>query len=250
MSDALRFFCRAFVGATLVLCAAAAALTVSMHARDSAAQLRLEFLGGRCQQDAVGDGIWYHSAFPHTLDTTSTCYAAGASAITATHGPWAFGVRMHYVDLGKITAAGVYPMNDHEFAAPPSGRHCDPRTFTGCLGEGTGTQQAYGVSLGALVERGVGAGITLGAEAGAYVYHGTWAITVQPHGASQFPPVQVHWKGLEVTPYLGLTAQWGYLMAMGRVYTRIWANEHNCGHCTGFAYGPAYQLLAGVSIPL
>ncbi len=212
--------------------------------------IRLEALLGKCQQDAVGDGIWYHSAFPHTVETTSSCYAVGASAITATAGPWAFGIRANYVDLGAITATGIYPMNDHEFASPPSGKDCNPRTFTGCLGKGTGTQRAYGVALGGLVERQVGGGVTLGLEAGAYFYRGTFSIIVYPQAPSRFEPVQAHWSGLEVTPYLGLTARWGYLMAMGRVYTRIWANEHNCEHCTGFAYGPAYQLLAGVSIPL
>jgi hypothetical protein len=53
---------------------------------------------------------------------------------------------------------------------------------------------------------------------------------------------------VDLSPYLGATLNYGYLMLSARVYTLIRAAEHGT-NMSGPTKGPATQITAGVSIP-
>lgn len=173
-----------FLFATL---AGAAALVYLKLVGDTRAQeerpaltKRLEVLGGACRYSEVGDGIWWNSKYPHTLDMQDWCGLLGVSSITKRAGSMATGWRLAYTSLGKARVHAVFPMVDAEQALPAfSGADCDRRTMSGCLGRGAGLQSARGISLGYAIENEIEP-VVLGLEFGAFVYEGTWSVAIDP----------------------------------------------------------------------
>ena len=143
---ALRLFVRAFIALTLVLSAAAAALTLSMHASVSTAQRRLdllagqvaaesrvEVLGGQCSYGKVGNYVWHNEHYPHTLDLTPGCGLMAISKVEPRTGRTALGWRLAYVDLGTARTNAVFPMLDAEqISVLPDGSRCNASTWYGC----------------------------------------------------------------------------------------------------------------------
>ena len=210
---------------------------------------RLEMLGGQCKQGKIANGIWFQEQYPHNLDFSSHCAHVGFSFLTESHGPWSFGWRFAYVDLGTMRFDSVFTMRDDEYLLVYDGANCNPSTMSGCLGHGRGDQRARGVSAGYLTERTVGPFI-LGAETGLFLYDGRFHVAIDDKGASSnVGPMQFNWRGYQLTPYVGTTARYGYLLLMAQIYGRVRAAENGCGGCSGFANGPAMKLSAGVSIP-
>jgi hypothetical protein len=178
----------------------------------------------------------------------SACAFIGMSSVKPSQGRIRHGYRFGYADLGAARTDAVFPMVDAEQASHPSGTNCNPATFSGCLGRGRGEQQAKGLSLGYVAEMDA-AGAILGVEAGGYFYEGSWSVRITSEPPSAFQSVTLDWRGYQVSPYIGLSARYGYLTAMYRVYGSIRAAEHGCGGCSGVAQGKATQALIGVSVP-
>lgn len=210
----------------------------------SAADFRVEALGGRCLQDATGSGIWYVDTYPHDVATTSSCAFVGLSSVA----PGKLGWRVGLVDLGTIAVTADFPMADSEHALSVSGQACDPLTYLGCVGIGSSRQSAMGLSAGFAYEW-AALKATIGLEAGVFVYEGRFRTTVEPKAPSNFRSIQFYWSDYQATPYVGAMLRYEFLMAMLRVYNRVYAQEPNCNGCSGFADGPAQQLLIGFSIP-
>ena len=120
--------------------------------------------------------------------------------------------------------------------------------MSGCVGRGRGEQTAKGVSLGYVAEMRVSQAI-LGVEVGGFLYEGAWTVKITPEAGGTFTPMLLDWSGYQFSPYIGLTANYGYLTAMVRVYGSIRAAEHGCGGCSGVAQGRATQALIGITVP-
>jgi len=215
----------------------------AVHAED-----RFEVLGGTCRYTPVGNGVWYTESYAHTLNMTSSCAFIGMALVKPSQDRIRTGYRVGYADLGVARTDAVFPMVDAEQASHPSGANCDPATFSGCLGRGRGEQQAKGLSLGYLAEMDA-SGAILGAEIGAFLYQGSWSVRITSEAGGTFKPFTLDWSGVQISPYIGLTARYGYLTAMYRIYGSIRAAEHGCGGCSGVAQGKATQALIGLSVP-
>ena len=206
---------------------------------------RFEALGGRCNQTLTGDGVWWNSAYPNDAETSSTCFQVGVSRIETTYRSWDIGWRMAYVDFGTLRWQASYPLLDSEqHTVNPSGENCNQMTLEGCVGKGDHKQTARGVSIGAIAEKKLGPFVA-GGDIGIYVYDSKFSFRIEStpiNGGSTY-------GGLWMTPYLGLTLRYEWLMAQGRVYANIKAHESGCGGCSGVTNGPATQFLVGLSIP-
>lgn len=211
--------------------------------------IRLEAVVGSCKQGIAKNGTWWSNDYPTSIDSATGCYQLGASQITGAWRGWDLGWRAGWLDFGAVSANNVFAMRDDEqFNGVMNGAGCDPRTFHRCVGRGVMSQDVKGVMVGALAEHDVGAW-TLGLDAGGYAYHSRFKVTIVPHWRSRFRPFSVDWDGLNVTPYLGVTAARGYFFATARTFWTIRASE-SCGHCTGMTSGAAYQIAAGIQVPL
>ena len=210
---------------------------------------RAEVFGGTCSQNAIGEGIWYQSAYPHTLDLSSGCASVGFSVLTGTSDEWSSGWRFAYVDLGTLRFDSRFAMRDDEQHLAPDGSACNLSTWSGCVGHGVGKQTARGLSIGHLVERDFGS-VNLGADIGLFAYEGAFAVDIEGagHGA-HLSDLSIRWSGWQVTPYIGTMVRYGYAVAGVRWYGRVRAAEHGCGGCSGIANGPAYMTFAGLHVP-
>jgi len=227
---------------------ALAAFTFLLYPSSARAELRVEALAGQCKQSKIGNGIWYQEQYPHQLDFSSSCANLGLSVLTASRGPWSFGWRLAYVDLGKMRFDSIFTMRDDEQHQLHEGSNCDPSTMSGCLGHGRGEQRARGMSAGLLAERIVGP-LVLGADLGLFLYEGRFRVSIDGQGASSNVGLhQFDWRGYRATPYIGLTARYGDLMLMARRYSQVSAQEPNCNGCSGFANGHATQISIGISV--
>jgi hypothetical protein len=238
-----------FMGTVALLTITGAVLTLLYSSPRSAAQVRIEVMGGKCHYGKVGNFVWYNEHYQHSLDMSPACGLVGVSKITGAHGYTHLGWRLAYVDMGSARTNAVFPMLDAEQESVlPDGSKCNAATWRGCIGRGVGVQTARGISAGLIAERDVGGG-RLGAELGMYVYEGRWRVAVAPEAPSQFQGYSEDWHGLQATPYIGATARYGYAMAMVRSYLRIRAAEHGCVGCSGVAGKTATQALVGLSVP-
>lgn len=210
---------------------------------------RLEVTAGQCKQDKIGNGIWYQDYYDHKLDMRAGCESVAVSWITGRNDKgWAFGWRLAYVDLGALRVHSTFAMRDDEQHLHPDGTNCDPVTFSGCIGTAHGEQRSRGISAGYLAEHELGP-VTLGGEAGLFMYDGRFRVGIDGHGAlSNSGRIYFDWRGFQVTPFAGATLQRGNLFVRARIYAKVRAAEHSCGGCSGFANGSARELHAGLSI--
>lgn len=236
-----------------VLMAIAALLALFLYAKPTAAgeQLRLEVLAGQCEAERLPDGGWWSAHYPHAFDLRSDCYQLSVSEIFTQRAGWDLGMRVGHVDMGRMYVRALWWLRDEDFQRKPDGQSCDPRTMKDCLGRGTLWQKVRGFTLGGLAERQVLPPLRLGVEGGLFVYEGSFQVSVKPY---PHPDTYKGWtsgvyRGWQLSPYLGATANIGYVMFSARVYTIVRAAEHGCGGCSGPTKGPVTQIAAGVQIP-
>lgn len=234
----------------LTLASLGALIYVLVTGTAASEEPRIEALAGGCKQHAVGDGVWWNSNYPYTLDMRSGCAQLSMSEIRSRRGPWGHGMRVAYVNFGSIHANGVYPMRDEEqFTTKPDGMHCNTSNWHGCVGKGVGVQKAEGMSWGYIVERDLGA-VTLGGEAGLFVYYSSWRVLIDSYPvAGKFGPVDMTFEGWQATPFLGATLRYRYLFAQARAYASMKAATHGCSGCSGVTNGTGTQVAAGLSVP-
>ena len=229
---------------TKTMLALAIAGAFSFPSTSHSSEWRWEALGGTCKYSAVGDGIWYNSKYPHHIDLSSTCGFIGASKIVAGRG-W----RIGYASLGTARITGRYPVVDAEQALPAfTSKHCNITTWSGCIAEGKAVQSAKGISTGYVVETSKGNN-NLGIEGGLFLYDGSFTVDLRPVGNYQasWMDKPIHWRGIQLSPYAGVTWRNGILTASARYYGNIRAAEHGCGYCSGLASGGLTQYMIGLS---
>lgn len=230
----------------------------------AAAEPRIEVLGGACNQTRSEKGSWWNDHYPTSIDLSTSCSQIGVSAtpwkLLAFGTPWDAGWRLAYVNLGRITTDSVMALRDDEQFANPSGAHCDHATNSGCLIRTVGGGTAQGISAGLLMERDLAGfqfarpqrnGIVFGVEGGLFVYHNRFTIDITRYPDPGGAPA-IHWdeaEGWLATTYVGANLRFLQLMVSARAYQRVTAHAVGCGGCSGITKGPAYQVVAGFSIP-
>ena len=207
--------------------------------------LRFEAQAGVCEHGRAGSGIWWNAAYPTEIDLRSACWSLGVSQVPWRAQGWSLGWRADYVDLGRYQADNVFALRDDEQFSGVTGEDCDLATGRGCLGRGRINGRTRGVSIGALAEHSAGA-LVLGAEAGVFLYYNWFAVAVTSYPQDQ-PLAAMKWGDIQATPYAGITARYGVLIATGRVYGNVVAAEHNCPGCSGITHGPAWQVMIGLN---
>jgi len=212
--------------------------------------LRFEALGGTCDQTRDDKGIWWNDHYETNVDLSTRCYQLGVSKT-----PWAWkgldlGWRAAYVNLGKIKTNSVMAARDEDqFVAQPDGSNCDWATSHGCAMRTIGGGTAQGLSFGGVIEKPIHR-FVLGAEAGGFFYYNHFTVDILSYPDGAFVTHWDHAKGWLLTPYWGLNLRHKWLMLAVRHYQKVTAHKSGCGGCSGIANGEAWQVTAGVSIPL
>ena len=197
---------------------------------------RAEGLVGRSHLPEGGDDLWYQSELPYRMGRTSTAVQASVSARFRAFDdePYAFGLRIALVDLGRAHVDALW-VSDAQWAAHDFG---EP------LWHGVSNWHAYGVSFGPLAEAKAGP-VTFGIEAGAFAYRAGGSVNyTAPDGSTgvyDVPLNETHW-----TDYVGANMRWKWLFASVREYGKIHAQS---GDQLGFFNGPAHTAMAGLSVP-
>ena len=88
-----------------------------------------------------------------------------------------------------------------------------------------------------------------GAEAGALLYYNNFTLDIYWQDGSYFQKWDMA-RGWLLTPYVGANLRYDWLYFGVRQYTKLTAHKADCGGCSGIANGPAWQVNAGISIPL
>ena len=214
----------------------------------NAEELRLEAQIGQCQYSIAPQGIWHNDAYPTDIDRRTNCFQLGVSRIEAKKDWGDLGWRVSYIDLGNLRADNQFAMRDDEQFEEFDQDKCDLDTQKNCVGRGIISQRVRGLLLAGVVERDFG-GVRLGLDAGGYLYHGHFKVTLIQQATGK-EVANLDWSGWRITPSVGFTAAYGMAFATIRGFGSVQAGEHNCGGCSGITMGPAWAALIGVQIPL
>lgn len=208
--------------------------------------LRFEAQLGTCKYGITAKGGWWNDAYPTDIDARDQCFQLGISRIEKSYS-WAnVGWRLAYVNLGTLNADNTFAARDDQQFTTFDASKCDLSDGArNCVLRSTMSDNAKGITIGAIFERTKWA-VTWGAEIGAFVYDSTFNATFYHDGKLVG---HYHTAGLNATPYLGLTATYGYLLASIRGYGSVTSHEPGCGGCSGITHGPAWQLTAGIQVP-
>ena len=248
--------------ALYALAIALAAFTFLLYPSHASAELRLEALGGRCEQNRTEEGSWWNDHYETNLQLRTGCYQLGISAAPWTWRGNSFGWRLAYVDFGSISTNSVMALRDEDQFKYPDGSRCNTTTGEDCLIRTVGGGRAQGISLGLIVERAMRGRyfatqdhVTIGAEAGLFVYYNHWTVEVTAHPdpsvslMGDFVPMR--WdqaRGWLVTPYAGVNLRYHWLLVSMRTYASIMA-QGKCDYCAGVTKHHAFQFNAGISVP-
>lgn len=210
--------------------------------------LRFEALGGACKQTRDDKGVWWNDAYETNVDLSTGCYQLGVSQT-----PWKWrgldlGWRVAYVNFGAISTNSVMAARDEDQPHNPDGSDCDKSTVANCVIRTIGGGTAQGVSFGGVAEKAL-VDLTLGAEAGLFLYHNHFTLDIYWQDGSYMQRWD-HARGWLLHPYLGLNLRHKWLVASVRQYTKLTAHKSDCGGCSGIANGPAWQVSLGLSVPL
>jgi hypothetical protein len=228
--------------------AALALLAFAMLSGDAlrAEPLRIEGQLGKCKYGITEIGGWWNDMYPTDIDPRDQCFQIGLSRIERSYS-WAnVGWRVAYVNLGTLRAQNTFAGLDEQQFTRFDRSKCNRRTWRNCVFDAEFSDEAKGFTLGAIAERNF-SGVTLGADVGLFIYEGTAEIHLR-HQGKPLRPINI--SGVTATPYLGITASYGYLLASFRAYASVTSHKHGCGGCNGLAQGTALSGLIGFQIPL
>lgn len=222
--------------------------------------LRLEATTGVTKHHLAPEGAWHYSGFETNNKLLVGSYQVGLLWLPIKSGDWSLGVRGAYADLGKVRASNSFPViEDRSSADARVNPICDRSTLHGCTGRFDGIGKTKGWSIGPALERDFGGGVSVGIEAGAYIYWSNWrASNIRVvDGRDEFtPPMWQNFtwdsaKGQHVTSYVGGNARWHNLFFSARLYSQVHAADTaKCNDCIGMTSGPIWSAMAGISIAL
>lgn len=141
---------------------------------------QIEVGAGIAQSDTHGDGTWYQDAFQHQLDLRSPAFMVGLTGAFSEHFAW----HLDAVSLGRYSVDSWDTPSDADYSAYEhgSGHHLP---LVHILGSGS----VYGVAatLEAHTQH-------FGVEAGPFLYHASWNLSVPNWQAQTGSPGNVEWN--------------------------------------------------------
>ena len=190
------------------------------------AQTRVELSAGTVHYGS-NDGVWYDS-----LSGDYENNLAPRSLMLSLSVP---GWRASLVNLGNASNWAEWGAHEH---APEL---ADPSLDRTSVAGGRGSGSVLGISIGKTWERKFGP-VELGVEGGGFVYRAQWHeqawMLKTPETLIVNPDLDyVH---TSITPYIGVTARYGWAFAEARRYHKI---------IGGLVAHAANQVVVGVSIP-
>ena len=218
---------------------------------------RIEGAYGVCKHSLANEGSWHYDGYEKNMQLRPACYQFGASWLRQT-GAWGTGLRLAYVDLGKVKADNEFPIvedggpDDHR--VNNDCQYAKTGSYARCKGRFQGEGSTYGISLGPIVERNLGP-VTLGAETGVYSYRSSWVVR-DGHVQCTSPDCSMsntgEWdyaRGTHQTWYAGASARVHWLTVGVRRYANVHASQaaKNPGYI-GMTSGPVWQFAVGGNI--
>lgn len=234
-----------------------AALSFPVHAEG----LRLELEAGKTKHQLAPEGSWWYQGFDKHTKLTVGSWRAGLLWTPIKYGDWLIGARAGYADLGKTKAENSFPVfEDGSSSDARVNPHCDHATLSGCVGRFNGQGQTKGWYLGPTIHYKLLPDMTIGAEAGAYLYRSDWVATsfrvVDPTGGDFAPQgmqglVWNNAHAAHATSYLGADFRFMWFTINARRYSQVHAsNMAENKDFIGMTSGPVWSIMAGISIPL
>lgn len=177
-----------------------------------------------------GPGIYYSPGFPNHAPIVAPAFRAGVvlTPIEAQPKSWTPGMRIHlaYLNFGQVSWSSQSPQDASDFSSRGMVGGYDPAAQR-CISNNCGQMsdfESYGriqaIALTAEPYWDLGAGWTIGVEAGTAIYRTTWTThaTVETDGWKLGPPGTVH--HLSASPKLRLGALAGISVSKGRFAVR------------------------------
>lgn len=225
-------------------------LVAGMGAISSASDIRFEAMGGTCQHRLAQDASWSYREWGNyetNMNIKPACYQLGVSWMPKWGGETRLGLRISYVDLGKITADNTFPQDEKAyFQAKESGT---PVNSTTSRFQGHGGTR--GITYGLASEFPVGP-LQVGPEAGAAWLFSRWKAFF-PDKEEERSGCGIGWScadGWHATMYVGATVRYEWLMFSYRRYFNAHASKASENPLfIGPTTGPVDQFVVGLSIP-
>ena len=224
-------------------------LIAALMSASAAAQPRLELAGGHCQHRLAPDSSWHYGygGYQTNMDMTPNCIQAGVSFLPFKAGDLKYGLRIAYVDLGKIKAHNTFPVDEPEYFRARAAGDAVNSAEARYQAEGG----ARGLTFGLASEYPVGP-FHVGPEVGAAFLHTRWSVMLADAQKDLTPGCRGDdWacaNGWKVTPYLGATVRYEWLQFTYRRYANVHASRG--GYMIGPYTGPVDAVMIGVSVPL
>jgi hypothetical protein len=226
-------------------------LAGGMAAISNADGIRLEVSGGNCKHRFAEDSSWSYrdwGSYETNYDLTPECLQIGASWMPWSVGKLKYGVRLAYVDLGKIGGDITYPVDEPEYFRAKETRTPINSETARLHGQGG----SRGLTLGIASEYPVGP-FWIGPETGVAMLYSTWRTTFN-HAQAVNEGCRQDWAcadGWHATLYAGATLRYEWLFLSYRRYANVHASQSEKNPLfIGPTTGPVDSVLVGLSIPL
>ncbi len=213
--------------------------------------IRMEVSGGHCKHRLGPDSSWHYQygGYQTNMDMTPNCIQAGLSYLPFQSGNFKYGLRLAYVDLGKIKAHNTFPIDEKEyFRAREAGE-----TVNSAEGRYQGQGGARGLTLGFASEYPVGP-FQIGPEFGAAFLYARWSVMVPGEVKDISAGCRHDWScadGWKITPYAGVVARYEWVTVSWRRYANVRASQADVkDYFIGPYTGPVDAVMVGISIPL
>ena len=148
--------------ALLVYAAAVGGLLFAVHAKAAS----VEVGAGVAQARTQGNGIWYQDGFQHTLDLRSPVVMLGIKGDLSQHFAW----HVNAVDLGSYSVNSQDTPNDANYSGDGYTGNALP------LANYVGSGSVYGIA--ATLQAHTAGAWQFGVDAGPFVYHASWSLSV------------------------------------------------------------------------
>ena len=217
-----------------------------------ASDIRLEAAGGSCQHRLAPDASWSYREwgdYQTKMRLKPNCYQVGLSWLPWQRGATRYGIRIGYVDLGRIKADNEYPVDEQAYFIAKETR--TPVNSATARFQGTGGSRGF--TAGFAAETPMGA-FHIGPEIGMAMLYARWHVQFPGFGAAVASGCREDWAcadGWHATWYVGATARYQWLFVSYRRYMNVYTSQSEKNPLfVGPTTGPVDQVLVGISVPL
>lgn len=222
------------------------------HAETIKARAEADY--GKCHAGSPDEGTWHQRDLPHNIQLSDKCGSLGLHFETPLRD---VGFAVRYVNLGQYAVHAI-ANNDPEDKADLRGTvstdhmraECQtrrpgsyPLNFD-CHYRWNGSGTIYGALFAATWHPIHIGDLTLGGEAGYYVYRATWNMVIQPVNSNEWQYDYRQKTGWSRSPEFGVSAYYKNLYIAAR-----WYMVPDGAQITPGYRAPVQQVTAGISIP-